>query len=105
MDKLLPCPFCGGLPAFGVIDTEDDPNQGGHFVACGNPQCDATTGLVFACMDGPEQVLTEKWNRRTQAPADPEHLPIARVTESDDYTAEVTWLLNPLPPGTLLYEA
>ena len=73
MDKLLPCPFCGGLPAFGVIDTEDDPNQGGHFIACGNPQCDATTGLVFACMDGPEQVLTEKWNRRTQAPADPEH--------------------------------
>ena len=30
---------------------------------------------------------------------------IARVVESDDFAAEVSWLLNPLPPGTLLYEA
>ena len=29
---------------------------------------------------------------------------IAMVIESDDFAAEVAWILNPLPPGTLLYE-
>lgn len=29
---------------------------------------------------------------------------IARVIDSDDFTAEVSWILNPLPAGTLLYE-
>ena len=29
---------------------------------------------------------------------------IARVIDSDDFAAEVSWILNPLPAGTLLYE-
>lgn len=29
---------------------------------------------------------------------------IARVIYSDDFAAEVSWILNPLPVGTLLYE-
>lgn len=29
---------------------------------------------------------------------------VARVNDSDDYSAEVVWILNPLPEGTLLYE-
>lgn len=29
---------------------------------------------------------------------------IARVIDSDDFAAEVAWILNPLPPGTLLFE-
>ena len=29
---------------------------------------------------------------------------VARVNDSDDFSAEVVWILNPLPEGTLLYE-
>lgn len=29
---------------------------------------------------------------------------IARVIDSGDFAAEVSWILNPLPAGTLLYE-
>lgn len=29
---------------------------------------------------------------------------VARVNDADDFSAEVVWILNPLPAGTLLYE-
>lgn len=70
--ELLPCPFCGGKAQFDCIESEDgdDPNEGGHCVACSG--CGACSILVFACGDDPLPILAEKWNRRAFIEAAPE---------------------------------
>lgn len=61
---LRPCPFCGSPADFGVIEGEDHPDVGGHFVAC--TKCDASVGLRYAHGDDPKPLLAEAWNRRAK---------------------------------------
>lgn len=103
-DYLKPCPFCGGAAEFGIVEGDNGhPDIGAHFIGCINDMCAVSTALIFACGDDPKSLLQEKWNRR-RPPLNQSPGAIARVVETDDYSAEIAWILNPLPPGTLLYE-
>lgn len=62
--ELLPCPFCGGVAAHGLVEDEDSPEDSGHYIQCTDPRCGASTNLQFACGDDPKPLLTEQWNRR-----------------------------------------
>lgn len=69
-EPVLPCPFCGSEPEFGIV--EGDPNGddfGGHFMQCTNNRCAASVGLIFACGDDPQPLLVERWNARTNGEA------------------------------------
>jgi len=59
--ELLPCPFCGSASI--EMANERHDHSGGYFIGC--PECDASTGLRFACGDDPRPLLVEQWNRRT----------------------------------------
>ena len=62
-DRLKRCPFCGGEAEFGQCSlAEDNDNAGAEFISC--VQCDATTALVFPCMDEAKTMLMERWNKR-----------------------------------------
>ena len=61
-EGLGPCPCCGSAAAFGAATGDD---EGAYFVYCTNALCGLTTNLMFACMDDPKPILTERWNRRT----------------------------------------
>lgn len=69
MNRLLPCPFCGGEAAYGNVPDDcmpPHPDQGGHFICCTNAACGASTNLRFAYGDDPKPLLAEQWNRRTE---------------------------------------
>ena len=103
---LLPCPFCGWAAEYRIVEGDNGhPDIGAHFIGCTNDLCAVSTALIFPCGDEPKPLLVEKWNRRRPPLNQVPGTAIARVVESDDFSAEVSWLLNPLPPGTLLYEA
>lgn len=103
---LMPCPFCGWAAEYGIVEGDNGhPDIGAHFIGCTNDLCAVSTALVFPYGDEPKSLLVEKWNRRSPPLNQVPGTAIARVVESDDFSAEVSWLLNPLPPGTLLYEA
>lgn len=63
MIDLKPCPFCGSPAKPGVMPVDD----GGHFVACTNRACGASTNLRFACGDDPAPLQAEQWNRRVDS--------------------------------------
>ena len=64
-DILKPCPFCGSVAEFGIVEGDNgDPDIGGHFVGCTNDLCAASTALIFACGDDPNLLLLERWNKR-----------------------------------------
>jgi Lar family restriction alleviation protein len=64
--ELLPCPFCGNDKNIAMANEKHD-HSGGYFIAC--PDCDASTGLRFACGDDPRALLIEQWNRRAATSA------------------------------------
>jgi Lar family restriction alleviation protein len=64
--ELLPCPFCGNDKNIAMANEKHD-HSGGYFIAC--PDCDASTGLRFACGDDPRALLVEQWNRRAATSA------------------------------------
>ena len=93
---LKPCPFCGSA-------ADVDNNFGREYwVQCTNLKCGSTDGKLYTSA----AEAKERWNIRAvpQKPALHEPVAIARVIETDDFAAEVAWILNPCPPGTLLYE-
>lgn len=65
MSELLPCPFCGNSTNIAMANEKHD-HSGGYFIAC--PECDASTGLRYACGDDPRPLLIEQWNRRASQP-------------------------------------
>ena len=66
------------------------------------------SGIVKLDTDDNEEharrVAKEAWGFVMRQMVTEHGIAIARVIESDDFAAEVAWILNPLPPGTLLYE-
>jgi hypothetical protein len=67
------------------------------------------SGIVKLDTDDNEEharrVAKEAWGFVMRQMVTEHGIAIARVIESDDFAAEVAWILNPLPPGTMLYEA
>lgn len=61
--KPLPCPFCG-CKNIGIANERHD-HSGGYYIGC--PECDASTGLRYACGEDPTPILVEAWNRRSAA--------------------------------------
>ena len=55
MEKLKPCPFCGG-----AVKTYEDI-RGKHYVQCLNPFCDM---LVCTFSRGTKEEAIAAWNRR-----------------------------------------
>lgn len=58
-DRLKPCAHCGSDTA--EVGQTDD---GGYFIQCGNSMCGMSTMCMYATMDDPLPVLSEKWNKR-----------------------------------------
>lgn len=71
MADLKPCPFCCSPAKAGVVPL-DCENGGGHFVACTNRACGASTNLRFATGDDPAPLQAEQWNRRTHGKSEGE---------------------------------
>jgi hypothetical protein len=57
-DRLLPCPFCGGRADFGT------DSEGGQFVQCAEPMCQASSKLIFPDKMDVKPLLLEAWNNR-----------------------------------------
>lgn len=72
--RLEPCPFCGGKPMFGKIGKPDHEYFGGHFIACTNLACEASTNLRWGDKTDPTPLLAEQWNRRDGKDAEIEQL-------------------------------
>jgi hypothetical protein len=59
------CRCCGSQATFSEVIDGEDPNFGGHFIICENPDCGITTGIRFAqAHEDPRVKLAEIWNRR-----------------------------------------
>ncbi|MBS1180427.1 MAG: hypothetical protein H6Q99_307 [Proteobacteria bacterium] len=56
-DKILPCPFCGGLAE--QIELTDEENAGGSVICC--TKCHASSSVHF----GRKENLVSIWNERT----------------------------------------
>ncbi len=66
LGALLPCPFCGGLPA-----VEPDPWLGECVrVACGNDACRVAPKTEYLLVRFADE-LREAWNGREEETADP----------------------------------
>lgn len=65
-EELEPCPFCGTTASHGVVTEggEANPDFGGHFIQCDNPNCHGCMGLRFSCGDDPKPHLAAAWNTR-----------------------------------------
>lgn len=61
-DQLLPCPFCGRLPA---IHPKDPAKQGGGWavVRCENSKCPAKPAVEYYGDRSPKAHATKRWNR------------------------------------------
>lgn len=57
IDRVLPCPFCGGRPAQMSV-------MGEHWVLC--PSCRASSGMTSSA-----ESAREAWNRRADAVFNP----------------------------------
>lgn len=94
--KLLPCPFCGVVPAMQSHTQEDEMDDGRYmfFVECGNSKC--PMGLVST--GGPyrsEADVAKPWNTRSRVSAGGV---VATVDESG-------WLLEKMHNGNVHYIA
>jgi hypothetical protein len=80
--ELEPCPFCGTTASHGVVTEggEANPDFGGHFIQCDNPNCHGCMGLRFACGDDPKPHLAAAWNTRA---------PTEALTERASMAAEI----------------
>lgn len=55
---LLACPFCGGQADYG--ETAD----GGHYAACTDGMCGASSKLIYPDKTDPKPLVREAWNSR-----------------------------------------
>jgi len=81
-EELEPCPFCGTTASHGVVTEggEANPDFGGHFIQCDNPNCHGCMGLRFACGEDPKPHLAAAWNTRA---------PTEALTERASMAAEI----------------
>lgn len=94
---LLPCPFCGCSAKYEVIDKTKYFIT--HSVLCTNNLCKVSIKEKSSLRDSKSSIIS-KWNLRQSSNS---ITAIAKVVESGHLSAEIEWLLNPLPPGEILY--
>lgn len=94
-EELEPCPFCGTTASHGVVTEggEANPDFGGHFIQCDNPNCHGCMGLRFACGDDPKPHLAAAWNTRAPTEALTERASMA--AEIERLRADVARLREP----------
>jgi Lar family restriction alleviation protein len=61
-EELKPCPFCGGIAEYTVIEEGD--NETGECIEC--TQCLASSSIMFPVKEDVKELLIEKWNKRQE---------------------------------------
>jgi Lar family restriction alleviation protein len=80
LERLLPCPFCGGKAERITIGDDEPDNAGGDVICC--TQCQASSHVEF----GRKENLVSRWNTRAQS---------ARIAALEDALGE---RMERLPP-------